>query len=269
MKSAPASLGVKQAAGGRGRETRERYLFGGLFFLLLILAWEWYGRTYSGLLFTGFTNTAAEFARLLGTGELARAFWTSNQAMLLGFLAGGILGVLTGLITGRFRSVERLLDPYLSMMIVSPMAALIPLIIQSVGIGLAARVLVVFLFVFPIVAVNTRAGLKSIDPVWVEMARSFGASELALWRRVLLPGAARAILSGLRLGIGRALSGMVIVELLLVSVGLGRLILRGMAYFRPEISYAVILAVILETVLLIGFARRIETRLLDRMGYER
>ena len=241
-------------------------MFGGLFFVVLILAWEWYGRVHGGLLFTSFTRTAAELLVMLRSGEMGQAFVVSNQAMLLGLLGGGAPGVVTGLLIGRYRILERILDPYLNAMIVAPMAALIPVIISAAGIGLGSRVLVIFTFVFPIVVVNTRAGLRSIDPDWIEMARSFGASELELWRSVLLPAAAPAILAGLRLGAGRALSGMIVVELLLVAVGLGRLILEGIGLFRPEISYAVIIVVILEAVLLMGLLRRIEGQVLARMG---
>ena len=267
MRSASAEpAGYQPPPRARVRDRRERYLFGGLFFVVLILAWEWYGRTHGGLLFTSFTQTIGELVVLIRSGEMGRAFAISNQAMLLGFTTGAAAGVLTGLVIGRYRRLERILDPYLNMMIVAPMAALIPVIISAAGIGLGARVLVIFTFVFPIVVVNTRAGLRSVDPDWIEMAGSFGATELELWRRVLLPAAAPAILSGLRLGTGRALSGMIVVELLLVAVGLGKLILAGIGLFRPEISYAVILVVVIEAILLMGIVRRIEEGVLVRMG---
>jgi ABC-type nitrate/sulfonate/bicarbonate transport system permease component len=243
----------------------DRYLFGGLFFVLLILAWEWYGRVSGGLLFTTFSETVVELVALVRSGTMLQAFWISNQAMILGLLTGGVSGVLAGLLIGRYRGLERVVDPYLNALVVAPMAALIPLIISASGIGLFSRVLVVFVFVFPIVVVNTRAGLRSIDPDWIEMARSFGASEAALWRRVLLPGAAPGVMAGIRLGAGRALSGMIVIELLLVAVGLGKLILEGLGRFRPEISYAAILIVVLEAIVLMGMLRRVENRLLVRL----
>ncbi|MGH2606797.1 MAG: ABC transporter permease subunit, partial [Anaerolineales bacterium] len=76
------------------------------------------------------------------------------------------------------------------------------------------RSAVVFVFAVAIVAVNTRAGMRDIDPNLIEMARSFGASEAQLWRRVLLPGARSAVLAGARLGLARAVSGMVAVVFL-------------------------------------------------------
>jgi len=92
------------------------------------------------------------------------------------------------------------------------------------------------------------------------MARSFGASETQLWRKVLLPGARPAVLAGARLGLARAISGMVAVELLLVSVGFGRLLLRYQGDFDAGAVYAVVLVVAAQAVLLTGWLRRWERR---------
>jgi NitT/TauT family transport system permease protein len=94
------------------------------------------------------------------------------------------------------------------------------------------------------------------------------ATEMQLWRKVLLPGALPATISGVRLGLARAISGMVAVELLLISVGLGRLILRYQADFEAASVYAVVLVVLAEAVLLIGSLRWLEKRLSPRGGTE-
>lgn len=233
------------------------------FYLVLIGLWEWFGQTRGGLLFAPFSETVVAWLRLVSSPEIYKALWVSNQAMLLGFAASIIVGIPLGLLLGRLQVIERFSDVYLNILIVTPMAALIPLIIVGIGIGVISRVLVVFLFAFPIITVNTRAGLKNLDPTLIEMARSFGAGELQLWRKILLPGATPAMMAGIRLGLGRALSGMVVVELLLVAVGLGALILNAMGFFQPARAYAVIIVIIIEVMIVMGIAGRVEKRLIS------
>lgn len=226
----------------------------------LLVVWQALGRGLPGLLMPTASETLVALVRLLGGAELWRAMWISNQALLVGYLAAILIGVPVGLAIGRWGQVERPLDLYLNLLLVTPMSALIPILIMALGLGLAARASVVFVFAVAIVAVNTRAGLRDIDPNLIEMARSFGASEIQLWRKVLLPGARPAVLAGARLGLARAISGMVAVELLLVSVGFGRLLLRYQGDFDAGAVYAVVLVVAAEAVLLTGWLRRWERR---------
>ena len=93
------------------------------------------------------------------------------------------------------------------------------------------------------------------------MARAFGARPAQLWRRVLLPGALPAVLVGLRLGLSRAISGMIAVELLLVAVGVGRLVQRFQGDFDAPAVYAVVLVIVAQAVLLTAAIRRVERRL--------
>lgn len=228
--------------------------------ITLFVVWEALGRSLPGLLMPTASETLAALIRLLGGAELWRAMWISNQALLVGYLAALLVGVPTGLVIGRWRRAERPLDLYLNLLLVTPVSALIPILIMALGLGLAARAGVVFVFAVAIVAVNTRAGLRGIDPNLIEMARAFGASEAQLWRKVLLPGARPGLLAGVRLGLARAISGMVAVELLLVSVGFGRLLLRFQGDFDAGGVYAVILVLAAQAVLLTGWLRRWERR---------
>jgi ABC-type nitrate/sulfonate/bicarbonate transport system permease component len=136
-----------------------------------------------------------------------------------------------------------------------PMAAIIPLLMMSVGFGLASRVILVTILSIVMVVVNCRAGVRQVDPSLIEMARSFGATERQVWSRILLPGALPAIMTGIRLGVGRAVTGMVIVELLLVSAALGGLILEYRGLFKAPLLYGTIVIILAEALLLISAAR--------------
>ncbi len=208
-------------------------------------------RRLDSLLLPSFTETLRALAQLVGSPLLWEAMWISNQAMLLGFALAALVGILLGLLIGRWRSAERFLDPYLSILLVTPKSALMPLVIMATGLGLASRVMVTFTFAVVSITVNVRAGVRAIDPAWIEMARSFGASELQVWRKVLLRGALPAILTGLRLGLARSVSGMITLELTFVALGLGRLLLGFEETLRSASLYATVLVVIAEAVMLL------------------
>lgn len=224
--------------------------------------WEIIGRSLDSLLMPTFSDTMVAVVRLLVTKELWSAVWISNQAMFLGFLLALSLGIPLGILMGRWQQAEKFTDLYLNVLLVTPISALIPLFIIALGLGLESRVMVVFLFAFVIIVVNTRTGLRTNDPSLEEMASSFGATEIQLWRKILLPGALPAMMTGVRLGLGRAITGMIVVELLLVAVGVGRLILRFQGDFEASFVYAVIFVVIAEAVLLMETVKRVERWLL-------
>jgi NitT/TauT family transport system permease protein len=227
-------------------------------FGLFVLFWEGLARALDSLLMPGFFETVAALARLMQTRELWHAVWVSNQGMVLGFAASVSLATPLGLLMGRWRAAERFIEPYLNVLLVVPMSALIPIMIMATGLGLFTRVLIVFSFSFVMVAVNVRAGMRLVDPALIDMARLFGASELQLWRKVLLPGALPGILTGLRLGLIRSVSGMITVELLLLALGIGRLILDFQGSFQADNLYATIAVVVGEAVLLLQIFRGIE-----------
>jgi ABC-type nitrate/sulfonate/bicarbonate transport system permease component len=200
-------------------------------------------------------SRADALARLVGSAELWTAVWLSNQSLLIGFPLAAGAGVLLGLALGHWPGLDRWLGVHLNLLLVAPKSALMPLIVMAFGFGLATRAGIVATFAFPVVAVTTRAGVLAIDPRLIQMARAFGASRAALWRHVLLPGAAPAVMTALRFGLARSLSGMVAVELLLVAVGVGRLILTAQSDFDAAGVYATVLVVIGEAVAVLGLVR--------------
>lgn len=229
--------------------------------VLLALGWEWLARSLSSMFVPSFLDVATGFVRVVSTPAFWDALWISHQAFLLGFGCALIVGTLLGLAMGRWRAVESVCDPYLNLLLATPISAVIPVIILAVGLDLFARTFVVFLFALAVIVVNTRAGLKTIEPAWIEMAHGFGATELQLWRTVLIPGAIPSMMAGYYLGLGRALNGMIAVEILLVAVGIGRVILDYQGMFANDLLFATVAFVALESVILLSAARWVERRL--------
>jgi ABC-type nitrate/sulfonate/bicarbonate transport system permease component len=237
-----------------------------LSFCVFALLWELAARTLGSLLMPTFTETVVALVRLLATQALWDALWISNQAMVLGFALSVLVGVPAGFAMARWRAAEQFINPYLSILLVTPMSALIPIMIMATGLGIVTRVLIVFSFAVVVLVVNTRAGLRTVDPTWTEMARSFGANEWQLWSKILLRGAFPAILTGLRLGMARAISGMLFVELLLLALGLGRLILDFQGSFDSANLYATVLVIVCEAVALMQVFKWLEHRAAPWIG---
>jgi len=229
-------------------------IFGGI--------WEANARISDLLLIPTFTDTAASVVALVVDPKYGtlNAFILSNQALVIGFSISMTLGVILGLGAARFRSIEGFVDPYLNILLVTPMAALIPILIMALGFEITSRVLLVIVFSIPVIIVNSRTGVRQVDPNLIEMATSFGARERDVWRKILLPGALPAIMTGIRLGMGRGVTGMVIIELLMAAVGIGNMILRFQGQFRADLLYGTVVLVVIEALILVSALRWIERR---------
>ena len=194
-------------------------------------------------------------------GELWGPLWESNKAVVIGFPLAVVTAIPIGLAMARWAYFGRFMNPWAILLLALPIAPLTPLLILGFGIGMTSRVIVVVLFCWVFIALNTRAGVRGVDPSLVEMARAFDANERQVWRFILLRGAMPGIIAGLRIGLARAIAGMVVVELLMVPAGVGGLMLRFRGQFEAGLVFAVVLAVILESVLILFGMRALERRL--------
>jgi ABC-type nitrate/sulfonate/bicarbonate transport system permease component len=228
--------------------------------LVLTAGWHWLAVASHSLLLPRPAAVGEALLQLVFHPGFLAALWTSNQALLLGYALAAGIGVPLGVALGAAPRVARMADVYLDLMLITPMPALAPLLVMATGLGLATRVLVVWVFAVSVIIVATVAGVRHADEGCVDMARAFGATRPQLWWSVLLPGAAPAIAGGLRLGLGRAISGMIAAELLVVAVGIGRLLLRYQGDFDSAHAYALALIVTAEGVLLTSLAARLERR---------
>ena len=179
------------------------------------------------------------FARLLGNGVLVAHGAGTLARLVAGFALGAALGVTLGLAMGRLRWVEALLLPVVSVGNPIPGLAYAPLFVIWFGLGNPPAILLVgFAAAFPVV-VNTWTGVKAVKEIWIRAAQSMGAREREMFRKVVLPGALPWILTGLRLGLGRAWRVLVAVEMLTsVKLGLGWLIFGAREFLATDVMLA-------------------------------
>ena len=113
-----------------------------------------------------------------------------------------------------------------------------------------------------LIAINTTAGVRNVDPTLTEMARSFGARESELFLKIILPAAMPMILAGIRLGMGRAVLGMVTGEMILAAVGFGAMLMTFSASFNSSALFATILTIVLLAVALLALIQYLDRRLM-------
>jgi NitT/TauT family transport system permease protein len=202
-----------------------------------------------------------EYVRLIRNGQLVTDIKTSGQEFLIGYAFALVLGVAIGLLMGGIRGVRDYLDPLVSALYATPVIGLAPLFIIWFGIGINSKIAVVFLLAILPIIINTESGIRTVDPHLVETARAFSAGRSQIFRKVLLPGALPQIVTGLRLGIGRGLLGVVAGELFAAQAGLGYLIVASSQLFNPAGVFVGITALAFAGIVSMVLLRRLERHL--------
>ncbi len=134
-------------------------------------------------------------------GRLHEHFLHSCALVLMGFVAAVAIGVPLGMLMGWSRRAEAAINPVFLLLRPIPPLAWIPLAIVWLGLGDAAKVLVIWFAAFVPAVINSYAGVRSIEPHLVEAARSLGVNRAMLIREVLFPGALPLVFTGLRLAL--------------------------------------------------------------------
>jgi ABC-type nitrate/sulfonate/bicarbonate transport system permease component len=241
----------------------ERLLYGGAGIFVFLALWEFgsrvgaidrsfFGRP-TGILEAGL----AEIQTDRFWGDLAASF----SEFAIGYLLAIALGVPIGLAAGRFRRLQYALDPWLNFFNSLPRIALLPVLVIMFGVfGPASKIAVVFLGAFFSIVIPTMQGVRTTDRRFIDVARSFQASEPLLFRSVVIPSTVPFIITGLRLGIARALIGVVTAELYTQTEGIGVLIRRATELRQGDRALFGVLLFTISGIIGVEAIRRLETR---------
>ena len=226
-----------------------------------VLLWEMYARSVDNPLFTPTVSSVwSALTDLLGDGEFWSAYATTLKPFLVGWAAAMVVGLTIGLAVGWNRSLRAVLAPHLSFFNALPVSTLVPVVVIAFGIDLVASATVVFLFAVIDVILTAASGVRYVDRDLIEMGRSFGLNRRKQFRRIVLPGSAPGIAAAVRVGTSRAIVGMVVMELLLVSVGVGKLISRFRDRFDAPSLYAMVVTLAVFALLVNSLMRTLERR---------
>jgi NitT/TauT family transport system permease protein len=214
--------------------------------VLLLVVWEAVGRL--GLADVRFfpppSAIAETFAKLVTSGELWQHTMTTFGRIVIGFLIGAIPGLVLGIVMGLSRFVRAALNPMVGALYPIPKSAILPLFLLLFGLGEGSKYAIVASGVFFLVLLNTAAGVLSIEPVYLDVGRNFGAGRVQTFFTIALPGALPLIFTGIRLAWGIALVLIVIGEIYVTTgaSGLGYMIGNAYQTFQIEKMYAGLIA---------------------------
>jgi NitT/TauT family transport system permease protein len=185
---------------------------------------------------------------LVRSGVLFEHLWASVQRILIGFIAGSLLGIPIGLAMGSFRPVRHLLEPYTEFLRFIPSVAMITVAVIWFGIGEASKIFLIIYTTIFIVIINTAAGVSAIAPDKIRAAQSLGATPGQIFLHVALPATVPYILTGMRLAMANSFTTIVAAELIAANEGLGKMLWDGRMFMLVDDIF-----VSLVTLGLLGF----------------
>jgi ABC-type nitrate/sulfonate/bicarbonate transport system permease component len=230
--------------------------------LLVLMGWQAVAvaRLVPELFLPGPLDIAQALVGYATSSEFGIDVATSAQELALGYGFAIAAALPIGLVMGWYRRLHYALDPFISFFNSTPRIALLPLLIIWFGIGVWSKVAVVFLGAFFPIVINTFTGVRSLDPALLKAARSFCASDLQIFRTIALPGSVPFIITGLRLGVGQGLIGVVVGELVAAQHGVGLSMATAGATFQTAKVFAGLIIVAAAGVALQTSMQRLQRR---------
>ena len=252
---------AERVAAERRRRTSLQNLGIRLISLALALTlWQVAGMSVDPVLFTTPSKVAVAAVQMVSSGELWAYLWPSLIVLMIGLVLAIVFGTLIGLALARFHILDVGVTVYITFLYSIPSVALVPLIVLWAGYETTAKVIILFLFAFFPMVINTYQGVKAVDPKLLEVGRAFRCNERQLWGNIVLPAALPFIVTGIRLAVGRGMIGMVLADLYTAISGIGYLIVRTASTYQVDKMFVPIVTLGLLGVTLTALLRMAEKR---------
>lgn len=263
------SNGPEQLRSKRRRVLTNPIVIRVLSLVVFLGLWEVLGRDVNPILLSYPSQIAQAAVVITLSGELPGQLLISLLELGIGLFGAIILGVIIGVLMGHWPVFEAAVDSYVYALYATPRIALIPLIILWFGLGIEAKIFIIFLSaVFPMI-INSYAGVRDVQKILVEVALSLGANDRQLLWHVAIPYAVPYIVTGIRLALGRAIIGMITAEMFVSIGGLGSLLLRYGNYYQTAKLFVTICVLALLGVFLMYAVRLLEDRVVPWKALER
>lgn len=236
--------------------------------VLILTSWELLGRHVNPLFMSYPSAILRAGITLVHTGELSAALASSLRTLLIGFVSASVIGIAVGLLIGRYRVVDAATDWLVNALYATPLIAVIPLVILWFGLGDSAKLFIVtILALFPVL-INTASGVRNVPRSLIDVGTAFAANERQIFLKIILPAVLPYIMTGLRLGIGRAIIGMVAAEFFTAITGLGALIVKYGNQYDTASMFVPILILMFLGVSLTALVRRLEEMCAPWRGHD-
>lgn len=237
-----------------------RYRIQALGLVLGAVLWEVAGRAGVSPALPPISAVANAGVEVWSGERFLEAMRSTAVAIGIAFPPSVVVGVILGLLMGLVRPAEWVLRPYINLALSLPLVAMIPIVLLIFGLSQTTIIVVIILYVLPVVMVNTYAGVRSTSKELLEMAASVSAGRMLTIRRIVIPSARNLTLAGLRIGVGRAITGGIVAEQIVGVMGIGGLVERLGGAFAVEELYAVIIFIGAVGVASLAAVNRIEER---------
>ena len=211
--------------------------------LIVFSAWQYYGSQTLAIIFVPFTTVIQAGVDLFVNKNFGAAVLYSVEAFLTGLAIGSVLGISVGLLIGWSKKAEAAIGPYIYALYATPMVALVPLITLWFGFELTAQLVIIVLFVFFPVVVTVYNGVTHVDRSLLDVGRVFGASQLQMWRHIVLPAVVPFIMTGMMQAVAMGLVGMFISEIFTALSGIGAVLETEANAYRTAPTLATILVI--------------------------
>jgi NitT/TauT family transport system permease protein len=207
--------------------------------LLLLAVWEFAAQTHAidTRFFSSPSRIFAQFWQMLADGELLYHTAATVTRVLIGFIIGATVGIALGLAIGLVPTVSAALQPLVDATFPIPKVALLPLVVIIFGIGEASKYAIIALSVVYLLIINTAAGVRQIERIYLDVGRNYHARRLMMFTDVALPGALPSVLTGMKVAMGVSLIVIVAAESLAAKRGIGFLIWTSWQVFEVEKMY--------------------------------
>ncbi len=207
------------------------------------------------------TEVVTTCVHLIATGELGTNALVTLTEFVQGFIPSIVFGIVAGIVLALVRPLRELLDPLLIAIYTAPTIAFIPILVVWFGVGESSKVVIVFISaIFPII-INTRTGVAEVAEPWLRAVRAFGATPLQVVTKVILPGSLPAIMAGIRLGLGRAIVGLIAAEMYVSLAGFGRMIQTYSSAARASEIIVIVAIIAAFGFICVSLLRSVENRL--------
>jgi NitT/TauT family transport system permease protein len=242
----------------------------GLSLLVLVAflaAWEWLPAVFEWptYIIPPLSGVVEEFIRAFGPERLAYHTGITAFEVLVGFALGAALGMLIGFVLGTSPTTELVFSPYILALQIAPKVAFAPLFVMWFGFTLSPRILVAVLIVFFPIMVNVLSAMRSIDPAMINLARSFKATRMQIFRKIEFPAALPPLFAGLRIGSTLAVIGVVVGEFAGGNQGVGVVLNTAAGAGNTPLVFGCILLLTLIGILAYVAIVALEARVLHYM----
>lgn len=206
------------------------------------------------------------FFTMTGNGEISEHLSITLFRVFFGFLLGTVPGIIIGMVMGASDKVRLLIDPIVSATYPIPKLAIFPLLMVIFGIGEVSKIVAIALGCFFLALINSMAGVRSINKVYFDVAKNYGASKKQLFTKVMLPASLPMIFAGIRLALGTSLLVVVGLEFVSANKGIGALIWYAWETFEIEKLYVGIFICAILGILSTFVLKKAEERIVPWIG---